>query len=1155
MERPIGALCLSSGLLICSLFIVTSVANTASIEDALVWTITIKHYGVDAKEMERAAAIPLEDALSAIENIKSIVTSSENGSVRAYIVFNNTRAFFGGAKKAGRYEAVREAAQRVYESLPSSAQRPEITSASESRTPVWTAAVFFDEETSASAAVLEKSVKPAFLGLEGVADVEVSGTGLGEIVITLRDKALGQKLTAADVARILAENDALIPAGYVREGGMETALLVDGRYDGLAGLEAAYLPLEDGSVTTLGAVAEISEREREPDILARLNGKKAAMLSVIPVDGCDTGKLSAAIKKMLQKPEMQALQWTVLSDRGEEETRSFRSVCFAALQGAAAVALLSFLVMRRSGSGRGGAGTGLRQALILSAAIPFICLVSAALMLILGVNLSKTALAGISTGLGGAIDACLLCAEQLSQAGRRARQRLAKLRTELVSGSATTIIALLPLGLLPFAAGDITTLACALACVTFTALVCALVLLPPLFVSCPQKEAAGAGEEYGRIFGRYAAKNRAIRSNLFGAPSGTPKSISASIPCAAQKSASMRIFELDGLSRSSALIRLARRLRALPPWRAVRAGFRLSFCCVTTQQNDKLKHPQGCGCLSRHPCRPSLRQTDNFGGLLLTFIRLSGRVRRRLRRLFAHIVWMSCSRPVGVIAAAVVVCGAALLTMFLAGTDTGYNASEDSVYAHVEFEAAITAQEIDDRLALWAGQITGISGVKNIQTGARTGSGSALITFDPKLLDTEAVRDIARQSELDGGFVYIGEGSAKDRSWTINITGDDDKKCRELAREFARACAAIPLVKETVLNFKDGSSRLTFTPNRPMLALMNAAAGGRISYSRIADELRRAVHGPVAYKRLNKTTGGAYDIDFSGETDVRVKEFFAEMPRKKDVEAMYVYGGASEAVQISRIMDKSEEAAGSSIRRQDRRRCAGITIRTKPMDPRKVRDVVMAAFSKIEMPAGYYAEFDRGAIENARALSGSVFYFLLALLLCYMIMAAANESFVLPLIVLAVVPPSVGFSSFAPALFGLKLNAAAACAFIAVSGMAVNAAVISAGELYGKGGFGRGDGAAMGSRGGSPKNGGRIRFGFVYLALRRRLNVLSVTTFTTLVSALPFLFLRENTNTLVRTLAMITALGVSASYIFSITLVPAIISLVRPRGGYSEKNA
>ena len=517
-------------------------------------------------------------------------------------------------------------------------------------------------------------------------------------------------------------------------------------------------------------------------------------------------------------------------------------------------------------------------------------------------------------------------------------------------------------------------------------------------------------------------------------------------------------------------------------------------------------------------------------------------------RLFAYIVWTSCKKPALVVVAALIVCGAGFLALILAGADTGYNASEDSVYAHVEFEAAVTAQEIDTRLASWAERIKGRSGVKNIQTGARTGSGSALITFDAQELDPETVREIARQSELDGGFVYIGEGSAADRNWTINITGDDDKKCRELAREFARACAAIPLVKETVLNFKDGSARLTFTPNRPVLALMNAAAGGRISYSRIADELRRAVHGPVAYKRLNKNTGGTYGIDFfSGETDVRVKEFFAEMPRKKDVEEMLIYGGNAETVKISRLMDKREEAAGSSIRRQDRRRCAGITIRTKPMDPRKVQAVVMAELAKIEMPAGYYAEFDRAAIEIARALSGSVFYFLLALLLCYMIMAAANESFVLPLIVLAVVPPSVAFSSLAPALFGFKLNAAAACAFIAVSGMAVNAAVISAGELYGKGGGKKKEGGT--------ENGRCIRFGFVYISLRRRINVLSVTTFTTLVSALPFLFLRENTNTLVRTLAMITALGVSASYIFSVSLVPAIISLIRPRGGFSEKNA
>jgi multidrug efflux pump subunit AcrB len=1011
LERPVAAVCVTLALLVTSAAVIVSGSGGgAAIEDSPVWSVTIKHYGVDAREMERGVAIPLEDALQALENVKSVVTTSENGSARAYVVFKSPPPLLGGTKTAGRYEAVREAAQRVYEKLPASAQRPELVSASESRLPAWTAAVFYGDGSPVRGDLPEKVIKPAFLSLEGVADVELSGAGQDEIVVTLKNKALGEKLTAFDVARALAENDGLFPAGVIKEAEAEIPLVVDGRSRNTVELESARIPLAGGGSTALGAVAAVVRRERQPDILARLNGKNAALVSVIPADGCDMGRLSAAIKALLKKPELADLRWTVLADLGESEARSFRSVCRAALQAAAAVALLSFCIGRNSGRG------GLRRALVLAAAIPVMCVFAAALLVLLGHNLSKTALAGISTGLGAAVDACLLSAEQLARHGTR---KVAKLRGELVCGAATTIIALVPLGLLPFGTpyggGGITMIAVAIACVTAASLAAALFLLPPVFLAVLDKAPAASPERPHRVW---------------------------------------RVPACRGLRR---------------------------------------------------------------GG----------------RRLFARALALAYHRPRLVIAAAGGVCCAGALALALAGVDTGYDASEDSVYARVEFEAGLLAQEADSRLADWAYAMSARAGVKNVQTGARTGSASVLITFDPRALDAKTVREIVRGNAPEGGFVYIAEAGRESRNWNISVTGGDEKTCRALAREIAFAAAAIPLVHEAVLNFKEGGTKLLFTPNRAVLAQMSAACGRPVQYGHLAGELRRAVHGPVAYKRR---TGGAAG-GMGGEMDVRVKGISADMPRRKDVEDMALYDGVSRALPLSAVMRQSEETAESSIRREERRRCAGVTIRTPPVSARKLRAVVMREIAKIEMPAGYCAEFDREAVENARALSAGGFYFILALLLCYMIIAAVHESFVLPLLVLAVVPSSAAFCALVLAMAGGTVNAASVCAFIAVCGLAVNAAVITAGELYGR------------------SRRAPWCFGFVYTAVRRRVNVLSITTLTTIAAALPFLFLRENTNMLVRALAAITALGVAASYVCAIMLVPALLRLVERRRQWSGKNS
>jgi Cu/Ag efflux pump CusA len=108
-----------------------------------------------------------------------------------------------------------------------------------------------------------------------------------------------------------------------------------------------------------------------------------------------------------------------------------------------------------------------------------------------------------------------------------------------------------------------------------------------------------------------------------------------------------------------------------------------------------------------------------------------------------------------------------------------------------------------------------------------------------------------------------------------------------------------------------------------------------------------------------------------------------------------------------------------------------------------------------------------------------------------------------------------------------SVNSAAACAFIAVSGMAVNAAVLTADSLR------------RSLRGASSYS------GFVlYRALRGRLPVLLSTTITTVAGAVPFLFLADGGTEILRSLAAVTALGVGASCLCSVTMLPAMAVLL-----------
>jgi multidrug efflux pump subunit AcrB len=329
-----------------------------------------------------------------------------------------------------------------------------------------------------------------------------------------------------------------------------------------------------------------------------------------------------------------------------------------------------------------------------------------------------------------------------------------------------------------------------------------------------------------------------------------------------------------------------------------------------------------------------------------------------------------------------------------------------------------------------------------------------------------------------------------------------------LAKELALSCAGIPLVKERVLNFKEGSKRLSLLP------LRDAFAEAGLLFHNAADNARRGVHGPVAYKRT----------DSSGEIDVRIRSG-GSVPQRADVLGLLVSSAneGAKPLRLDSLMEIREGQEPSSIKREDRRRTASITVTTRPMDPRRVKAQLEGVMNQLELPSGYSIEFDPEAIRKARSLSGTLFSFLLALAFCYMVIASVNESFTVPLAVLAAVPPSLAVPAIFLSITGQPFNPQAACAFVVVSGMAVNSAVLCAGALR----------RFM-------QVGSKDKSLCLYRALRQRGLALFATTATTVSGALPFLLLREGSNALVRTLSLVTALGVGASCFFAISLVPAL---------------
>ena len=1001
LERRKASLCLLAALCTISLCVIIVSGRKTGKGESEAYAVTIRHYGLDAAEMERSVTIPLEDALSEIPGAIKIQSSSENSISKVFVFFRRNAR--------GHYDALRDAAQRVYESLPQSAQRPQIQSADSWRIPVWSAVVSVDDTEGFAIHNIDKVLKPRLESLEGAGEALVSGTGLREIIVTLdQEKAAALSLSPSAVGAILAMNDGIFPGGLLIQGDREIIVTVDGRCgSGETGdmlpLASLPVPIGNGRIIALSEIASIVEQERRPDSFSRINGKKSAGIALMAGSGADLGRLSKKIKKEISDPLL-PFEFTILSDRGEEEAAALRSVFGAAIQGALMVAVISFLLNRRK-SGCAG--------LFCALSVPVVCLVSAAVLSVCGLMLNRAVLAGIAAGIGAAVDSIVLCSEKLRKCRTysEAHYSLRTLYGPLIAGAATTVAALLPIpamGSVP-GHGDAVVISAAIAAVTLTALVVSLVPLPPLL-----------------------------------------------------------LWNLHRPKETFAVIATAK------PY----AGFSIFH--------------------------------RRFPGLFR-------QISRKAYRFLAANTLFCIKHPRAVVITGLIISIAGITALCVRGTDSGGYGSGNSVYAHVEFDGGLLAEEVDLLLASYGESLAAQPGFVNVETTAKTGTGSVLAAFDPKKINAGSAKAAARQIPIPGAFLFFPETSAKERHWEIKVFGDDSLKCREIAEETARSLSASPLVKERVLNFKQGSPKLDLLPDREKLAALD------LSFIGMADSIRRAVHGPVVYKR----------ISLNGETDVRLRLSGdpAQAVSKSQTMAILIpsqnsEGGYAGGLQVDSLVTTRSGYEPSSIRREDRRRVASLTIVTKPMDPRRVKSRISAFLDTVDIPAGYSIEFDPEAIRKAQALSGTAMHFLFALLFCYMVLGAVNESFVLPFAILFAVLPSLAVPAICLALAGFPFNTAAACAFIAVSGMTVNAAVLCA------------EGLETAIK--SPCC--EINFS-LYRILRRKLPALAATTMTTIAGAIPFLFLNEGANLLIKTITFVTALGVGGSFLCAISTVPAFMLL------------
>lgn len=393
--------------------------------------------GAEAEDVERRLARPLEDELSAVEDVKKTAVICRSG-VTVFTI--DLRDQVTDVDKA--WGRVQDALDRAARQFPPSASTPWLNrDVFDPESMIYAVTGSEDLKTLREAA---QRLKDGFQSVPGVERVIWGGDPGEQIGITVDDQhlsALG--LSRAALAAALAGRNSDRPGGYLNRTGQLTPLRTQTSLESLEDIRATALPLPSGRVIPLGRVARVTWEPRTPRSEAFYwNGTEALGVIVIPRKGTDLLSVGRGVRRRLAE-----LRSTVSPLRVEEVTfqpdwtdRRLKDLFTSLATGILGVGLLMVGWM------------GSRMGLLVALSVPAITLIGLGAYFVGGGVLHQISVAAFLLSIGQFVDNVIVVAEWVQRridAGdtrtTAATEALRALAWPLAAATGTAIAAFLPM--------------------------------------------------------------------------------------------------------------------------------------------------------------------------------------------------------------------------------------------------------------------------------------------------------------------------------------------------------------------------------------------------------------------------------------------------------------------------------------------------------------------------------------------------------------------------------------------------------------------------------------------------------------------------------------------------------------------------------------
>ncbi len=400
--------------------------------------------GASPKDIESQVVDPIEEAINELDDLKELRTTIRDGAA----IFDIEFTF--GVDTDDKFDEIQRQLNQLGDELPPDLYSLEAKQITTNTVNIMQIALISDQAAYSTMVDEAEEVKKLVEEIPGVRKVEIEAYPEQEVRIALDPvKMTHMNVSLDDIERAIGSNNANIPGGALKVANRQFSVKTSGAYDRLDQVKGTVVGVNQGKLVYLDDVADVAFDYEDQRWIARYNQQQALYINVTQKKGVNIFDISDPIHAALDDyPLAQDIQLAYIFDQSRGVQERVNGFIGNLGQGILLVGIIIFLLL------------GVRSASLVMLAIPLSILMGLWAVDGMGFALQQMSIAGLIVALGLLVDNSIAITENIERflgkgasPEQAAIQGTQQLVTPIGSATLTTILAFIPIVLMPDTTG------------------------------------------------------------------------------------------------------------------------------------------------------------------------------------------------------------------------------------------------------------------------------------------------------------------------------------------------------------------------------------------------------------------------------------------------------------------------------------------------------------------------------------------------------------------------------------------------------------------------------------------------------------------------------------------------------------------------------